>query len=226
MLTFAAQDTTTSMITRILHQLALNPDVQTRLRKEVTAARSKHGDLDYDALVALPYLDAVCRETLRVHPAGTLINRVARQDIVLPLAWPIKSADGKTEITKIPLKKNTELIISIINANLSKGIWGEDAEQWKPERWLQPLTDSVINAHLPGVYSSMMTFLGGRRACIGYRFAETEIKLVLSVLLEAFIFFPGSKEICWNMSTFQTPTIKDSDDTTPQLPLRVSLIEH
>ncbi|KAI5116492.1 hypothetical protein M0805_000626 [Coniferiporia weirii] len=58
---FAGQDTTSSAISRILHLLALNLDVQTGLREEVTAARKEHGDLDYDALHALPYLDAVCR---------------------------------------------------------------------------------------------------------------------------------------------------------------------
>ena len=78
-----------------------------------------------------------------------------RQDIVLPLMWPIKSEDGKREINAIPLKKNTNVIISILNANRSTRIWGPDAEEWKPERWLKPLPESVSKAHLPGVYASM-----------------------------------------------------------------------
>ena len=79
----------------------------------------------------------------------------ARKDIILPLAWPIPSADGKGEIKEILVKKNTDLYISIYGANLDKKIWGEDAEEWKPERWLNPLPESVSKAHLPGVYSSM-----------------------------------------------------------------------
>ena len=79
----------------------------------------------------------------------------ARQDIVLPLAWPIIGVDGKTEITEIPIKKNTNVIVSIIGANRCKKIWGEDAEEWKPERWLEPLPESVAKAHMPGVYASM-----------------------------------------------------------------------
>ncbi len=63
--------------------------------------------------------------------------------------------DGKTEITEIPLKKNTTVFISILGANLSAEVWGEDAEEWKPERWLGQLPESVAEAHLPGVYSSM-----------------------------------------------------------------------
>ena len=78
-----------------------------------------------------------------------------RKDVLLPLAWPILSSDGNTEITEIPIKKNTNVIISIIGSNRSKRIWGEDAEEWKPERWLKPLPESVAKAHMPGVYSSM-----------------------------------------------------------------------
>lgn len=63
--------------------------------------------------------------------------------------------DGKSEIREIPIKKNTNVIISILNANRSKAVWGEDAEEWKPERWLGNSLDEVAKERLPGVYSSM-----------------------------------------------------------------------
>ena len=50
----------------ILSLLAEHPEVQDKLRKEILEA-SKGEDLDYDSLVSLPYLDAVCRETLRLY---------------------------------------------------------------------------------------------------------------------------------------------------------------
>ena len=59
-----------------MHLLALNPAVQAKLRYEVTLARSELGDMDYDALMNLPYLDAVCRETLRVFPPNPFQIRV------------------------------------------------------------------------------------------------------------------------------------------------------
>ena len=65
-LTFAAMDTTSGALARILFLLSIHQDVQNKLRQEITAAR-KQGDLSYDELVALPYLEAVCRETLRVY---------------------------------------------------------------------------------------------------------------------------------------------------------------
>ena len=78
-----------------------------------------------------------------------------RKDIVLPLMWPIKSVDGKCELREIPLPKNTNIMISVFNANRSKDIWGEDALEWKPERWLRPLPKEVVEAHIPGIYSNM-----------------------------------------------------------------------
>lgn len=69
--------------------------------------------------------------------------------------FPIKCADGKSDICEVPIKKNTNVIISILNANRNKAAWGEDAEEWKPERWLGKSPDEVAKVRLPGVYSSM-----------------------------------------------------------------------
>lgn len=61
-------DTTSSALSRILLLLADHQDVQDKLRAELIEAKKNNGDqeLGYDKLVSLPYLDAVCRETLRV----------------------------------------------------------------------------------------------------------------------------------------------------------------
>lgn len=72
----AGHDTTTSATSRVLYILSRDQEAQSRLREEVTAARKEHRDLDYDALMALPFLDAVCRETMRVYPPATHINRM------------------------------------------------------------------------------------------------------------------------------------------------------
>lgn len=53
----------------------MNQDVQKKVRDEVTAARSVHGDLDYDTLMNLPWLDAICRETLRMFAPVSQLNR-------------------------------------------------------------------------------------------------------------------------------------------------------
>lgn len=63
----AGVDTTSNAMARILHLLSLHPEVQDKLRKEIIDAREQYGDnVPYDELSQLPYLDAVCRETLRL----------------------------------------------------------------------------------------------------------------------------------------------------------------
>lgn len=60
-------DTTSNALSLTLWRLAKNPAAQDRLRQEVLDAQAARGggDIGYDDLVALPYMDAVCRETLR-----------------------------------------------------------------------------------------------------------------------------------------------------------------
>lgn len=59
-------DTTSGALARVLHLLSTHPDVQSKLRKEIVDARGRGNLEKYDELVGLPYLDAVCRETLRL----------------------------------------------------------------------------------------------------------------------------------------------------------------
>ncbi len=68
-LVLAAMDTTSNALARIFHLLAIHPEIQQKLRDEIIQARDdgtgKLRDLEYDEVMELPYLDAVCRETLR-----------------------------------------------------------------------------------------------------------------------------------------------------------------
>ena len=75
---FAAMDTTSNALSIILQLLAEHEDVQEKLRQEILEA-SKGEDLEYDALVSLPYLDAVCRETLRLCVTSSLYHLRAAQ---------------------------------------------------------------------------------------------------------------------------------------------------
>ena len=59
-------ETTASAVTRCLECLAQHQEVQDRLRLEIRQEKLKQGNLSYDDLVNLPYLDAICRETLRL----------------------------------------------------------------------------------------------------------------------------------------------------------------
>ena len=74
--------------------------------------------------------------------------------MVLPVLYPLKTTDGNV-LHEVSVPKSTEIIVSIIGTNHNKEIWGEDADEWKPDRWLKPLPESVSHAHLPAVYSSL-----------------------------------------------------------------------
>ena len=63
----AGMDTTANTLARILELLATHPDVQEKLRAEIVQAAESVGSApDFDTLMGLPYLEAVCRETLRL----------------------------------------------------------------------------------------------------------------------------------------------------------------
>ncbi|KAJ3489260.1 hypothetical protein NLI96_g2239 [Meripilus lineatus] len=222
-LIFAATDTTSGALSQILQLLAEHPDAQERLRKEILDARAPSGeDIPYDQLIELPYMDAICRETLRLFPPVTDVYRDAKKDMVLPLASPIRDLDGKW-MSEIPIPNDTRLIVSIRGCNRSKQIWGEDANEWKPERWLSPLPGSVTDARVPGVYSNMMTFLGGGRSCIGFKFSQLEMKVVLSLLLGSFKFSLPDHEIVWNLAGVKYPTVGRISNT-PSMPMKVELL--
>ncbi|KAF8805218.1 cytochrome P450 [Phlegmacium glaucopus] len=222
-LTFTAMDTTSSALARILHLLSIHQDVQSKLRQEIVDARNRHGNLEYDELTALPYLDAVCRETLRLYPPVPYVLRTTRQDVVLPVSTSIKGLNGR-EINEVLIPNNTNVIVGILAANRNPEIWGPDSYEWKPDRWLAPLPDSVSAAHIPGIYSNLMTFLGGGRACIGFKFSQLEMKVVLSLLIESFEFTPSKKEIFWQMNGLAAPIVI-GEGTRPQLPMIVKLVQ-
>ena len=82
----------------------------------------------------------------------------ARQETVLPLSEPIRGVDGRL-MHEIVIPKDTHVFVSINAANTNPAIWGPDGREWKPERWLKPLPESVLDAHVPGVYANLSVLL-------------------------------------------------------------------
>ncbi|KAJ4486950.1 cytochrome P450 [Lentinula lateritia] len=145
-----------SALSRLLSLLSKHPDIQEKLRQEVTEARRNNNgeDLSYNELNSLPYLDAVCRESLRLYAPVTSMSRYTLQDTVVPLSKPITGVDG-IKIREISVPRGTNVVISLYNANRNEELWGPDANEWKPERWLSPLPEAVIQARAPGIYSHL-----------------------------------------------------------------------
>ncbi|KAJ7042055.1 cytochrome P450 [Mycena alexandri] len=176
----AGHETTSTGTTWALFALTQNIAAQTRLRNELLTVSTDNPTMD--ELNALPYLDCVVRETLRLHAPVPSTIRVATQDDIVPLAQPFTDRTGTLRET-IKINKGQAVVIPIRMMNRDKAIWGSDAGEFIPERW-----ESEISNSIPGVWGHMLSFLGGPRACIGYRFSLVEMKALLFTLVRAFEF--------------------------------------
>ncbi|TCD69766.1 cytochrome P450-dit2 [Steccherinum ochraceum] len=201
---FAGTDTTSAALTQVIHMLAVHTDVQEKLRSEIQPVLGEDG-VSYDEINALPYLDAVCRETLRLYPSTNFVAREAIENTSLSFYESVRGLNGET-MSGISVPKGTVIMINLRASNRNKATWGEDAHQWRPDRWLSPLPSTLIDARVPGVYSHLLTFTAGARSCLGFRFAELEMKVILSTLLSSFKFSVSDKEIVWNMAGVRFPT--------------------
>ncbi|KAJ7227219.1 cytochrome P450 [Mycena pura] len=224
-LTAAANDTTPNAISRIFWHLAKDQDIQEKLRAEILAANLDLEQNDaaklYEDLMALPYLDAVVRESLRLHSPVSMLQRRANADTTIPLWKPIIGVDG-TEVTALNVPKGTDFILVIPSAHRDPEIWGEDASEYKPERWLSPLPDSVGDAALPGVYFQLLPFGGGFKACIGFKYAELQMKVMLYSFLSAFKLDPTNDKLVWNMHMVATPGVEGVKGS--QLPMKLTAL--
>ncbi|PIL34530.1 cytochrome P450 [Ganoderma sinense ZZ0214-1] len=223
----AGMDTTSNALSRILHLLAQNPSVQEKLRAEILEAQGGAGSdanaaIPYDDLNKLPYLDAVCRETLRIYAPVVLAGRLAAKDMVLPLATPVRGRDGKM-MNELVVADGTGVLLHYQGSNSTLELWGDDAHEWKPERWLAPFPQALEEARIPGVYSNLMTFSGGARSCIGFKFSQLEMKIVLATLLSIFAFELSDKEITWNSAAVMYPTMGEESMKSEML-LRVKAL--
>lgn len=66
------------------------------------------------------------------------------------------------KIRTLPVRNNQTVLIGITALNREKKLWGTDADEWRPERWLESLPETLLEAKVPGVYSHLyVSHLGG-----------------------------------------------------------------
>ncbi|KAL9070873.1 MAG: hypothetical protein Q9157_005666 [Trypethelium eluteriae] len=172
----AGHETTASSMSWAILALCNNPQVQSRLREEVQCrlpnpVTSEKGEgITAEVIDNLPYLHAVCNEVLRFYPPAGITKRVATRT---------------TTILDQVVPKGTEIVISMRAVNHSKALWGADATEFNPERWMGPGRANSGGAENNFAY---MTFLHGPRSCIGQAFARGEFACLLAVLVGSFEF--------------------------------------
>nr|GAT54231.1 predicted protein [Mycena chlorophos] len=211
----AGHETTSTGTTWALFALTQNKAARTRLREELFTIESDTPTMD--EINALPFLDCVVRETMRLHAPVPSTIREATQDDVVPLATPYTDVNGVVHET-LQIYKGQTIMIPILAMNRDERIWGPDSREFVPERWEKDISNSI-----PGVWGHMLTFLGGPRACIGYRFSLVETKCLLFSLLRAFEFDLAVpvEDIGKKSTVTQRPLVKSEPKAGYQLPLLV-----
>ncbi|KAJ7084746.1 cytochrome P450 [Mycena crocata] len=177
------QDTSADALAWCLYELAKDPGYQQKLRDEIhTSYHSSGGrQADYDSM---PLLNAFLKETLRVYPAAPYLERVAGEDLVIPLAEEITTTTGE-RISHLPVKKGQFIAVAIASYQRLHTLWGPDADEFKPSRWLN---GHPCKGQAFGPYSHLLTFAGGHRVCAGWRFAVSEMQVILAELVLNFSF--------------------------------------
>ncbi|KAJ5813330.1 uncharacterized protein N7503_000080 [Penicillium pulvis] len=179
MLTFlaAGHETTAAALTWACYLLTLYPDVQERLRVEIREKiPSASSPITYSDLESLPLLNGVCQEVLRLYPTVPATIREAIRDTMVA---------GK----HVP--KGTRIILCPYAINRCPLFWGENGEEFLPERWIDTDKNGNLVPNNNGGASTnfaQITFLHGQRSCIGKDFARAELRCGVAGLVGRFAF--------------------------------------
>ncbi|EGO02814.1 hypothetical protein SERLA73DRAFT_84668 [Serpula lacrymans var. lacrymans S7.3] len=222
---FAGSDSTSLTIAWCIHLLSLHPDIQKRLRDELLSLPvnpvSDASQASTEIIDALPFLDYVVRETLRLCPSVHGTIRVATQDDTIPISSPIVLRNGTVVQAgeEIPIRKGSYVHIPIEGLNMSADIWGEDARTFNPDRWSSLPVSARVPSH-PGI-ANLMTFSFGPHACPGWKFSILETKIFLATLLPHFAFEPAEDIRKFN-AILTRPYVYDQFEKGSRLPLKVT----
>uniref|UniRef100_H3GMY9 Cytochrome P450 n=1 Tax=Phytophthora ramorum TaxID=164328 RepID=H3GMY9_PHYRM len=171
--TAAGRGTTSQSLQWFIIMLNRYPSVERKIREELLAKlpqlfESNSSPPTMNDVQQLVYLEAAIKESLRLNPVAPLIGRTATQDVCF--------SDG-TFITS-----GTRVVIPTYAVARLKSIWGEDAAEFNPERWIDPQTGKLL---VISPYK-FLVFLAGPRSCLGAKLAMLELKVALATVLSKF----------------------------------------
>lgn len=190
-LMMAAHDTTTSTLTSMTYELARHPEWQERIREESRALRKPW--LEFDDLGRVPSIELAMKETLRRYPPLPVIPRVATEEV---------------EVGGYRIPPGSMVVIAPIHTHHMEE-WWSDPFRFDPERFAPGRAEDERHSHV------WVPFGGGPHHCLGLRFAETQIKLVMHQLVQR---YRWSVPDGYRMPVQQAPISKPRDN----LPIRLA----
>jgi cytochrome P450 len=177
-LIIAGRDTTAASMSWTMYELLRKPKCVGDILEELSSQLGEAGTPNFDNVAQCHFLQAVLSESQRLNPSVPFDPRTAVNDDVLPCGVHVKAGETVGYLNYV-MGTNTK-------------IWGEDAAEFKPERWLLPDGTCKKEDHF-----KFPAFNAGRRLCLGMDMANLEMKVVLAVLLQRFDFelVPGQDVI-------------------------------
>ncbi|KAI4501164.1 hypothetical protein M0802_003537 [Mischocyttarus mexicanus] len=165
---FGGFDSVANAMCFTCHEIAVNPDVQKRLQKEIDDVVEKtNGNPTYDAINNMQYIEAVINESLRRYPIAVFLDRLCAENYELPPALP--------NVKPYLLKKDANIWIPIYGLHHDPKYF-EDPFTFNPDRFMNNGKE-ISNS---GFY---LPFGMGPRMCIANRFALLEMKVLVFHLL-------------------------------------------
>ncbi|XP_003704281.2 putative cytochrome P450 6a14 [Megachile rotundata] len=162
----AGFETSSTTIANTLYELALNQDIQDKLREEIREFDAKNnGEWKYEAVKQMTYLDKVFRETLRKYPPLPFLSREATENYTF-------------ENPKLTVRKHDKVWIPLFSIHRDPAIY-PNPEKFDPERF----SEEAVKSRHPMHY---IPFGDGPRNCIGARFAVYQTKIGLITIIRNF----------------------------------------
>ena len=170
---FAGHDTTSHLLTWTMFLLSTHPDWQEKLREDIAMECGDEVPTG-DMLNKLKMVNMFLLETLRLYSPVLLIRRKVGTDI---------------ELGGIKMPEGALLTIPIATIHRDKEVWGEDADEFRLERFENGVTRAAKHP------DALLSFSSGPRSCIGQNFAMIEAKAVIAMILQRFSFTLSPKYV-------------------------------
>ncbi|GLJ24480.1 hypothetical protein SUGI_0467470 [Cryptomeria japonica] len=163
----AGQETTSNYLTFAIVLLAMHPDWQDQARSEVQQVCGNCHP-KFETVNKLKTLGMILNEVIRLYPPIAVFRREIHKD---------------TTLGGIAIPEGTQVIFPTLSFNHDTSLWGEDANEFKPERFSEGISKAAKDDS-----AAFIPFGYGLRSCMGKNYAMLETKVALAMILQRFSF--------------------------------------